>query len=68
MLSALDLPVGLVGLLISIEPLIDMGRTAINVSGSMATGTVTAKVLKQMDVDVYNSTVELVAMEESASL
>ncbi|MDO9191606.1 MAG: cation:dicarboxylase symporter family transporter, partial [Undibacterium sp.] len=33
-LSAMDLPVALAGLLISIEPLIDMGRTALNVSGS----------------------------------
>ena len=57
-LSALNLPVGLVGLLISIEPLIDMGRTAINVSGAMVTGTVTAKILKQIDVDVYNLDVE----------
>lgn len=31
-LSALDLPIALAGLLISIEPLIDMGRTAVNVS------------------------------------
>ena len=32
-LSTLNLPVALAGLLISIEPLIDMGRTAVNVSG-----------------------------------
>lgn len=57
-LSALNLPVGLVGLLISIEPLIDMGRTAINVSGAMVTGTVTAKILKQIDVDIYNSDID----------
>ena len=57
-LSALNLPVGLVGLLISIEPLIDMGRTAINVSGAMVTGTVTGKILKQIDVDIYNSDID----------
>lgn len=64
-LSALDLPVGLVGLLISIEPLIDMGRTAINVSGAMATGTVTAKLLNQIDVDVYNSAIAAADIEET---
>ena len=37
-LSALGMPVELAGLLISIEPLIDMGRTAVNVSGSLAVG------------------------------
>ncbi|MGY4677138.1 L-cystine transporter [Pasteurella sp. P03HT] len=44
-LSTLNLPLALVGLLISIEPLIDMGRTALNVNGSMVAGTVTNKLL-----------------------
>ncbi|CAA0106681.1 L-cystine uptake protein TcyP [BD1-7 clade bacterium] len=44
-LSAMNLPVALAGLLISIEPLIDMGRTAINVNGSMVSGTITARAL-----------------------
>lgn len=34
-LPAMGLPVELVALLISVEPLIDMGRTALNVNGSM---------------------------------
>ncbi|WP_019240973.1 MULTISPECIES: L-cystine transporter [Bacillus] len=54
-LSALDLPVGLAGLLISIEPLIDMGRTVVNVSGSMTAGVVSAKLLGEMNTDFYNS-------------
>jgi len=33
----------LAGLLISIEPLIDMGRTALNVSGSITAGTLTSR-------------------------
>lgn len=45
-LSALDLPLALVGLLISIEPLIDMGRTALNVNGAMVAGTLSNKFLK----------------------
>lgn len=42
-LSTLNLPIELVGLLISIEPLIDMGRTALNVNGSMVAGTISDK-------------------------
>ena len=42
-LPAMGLPVTLVALLISIEPLIDMGRTALNVNGSMTAGTLTSK-------------------------
>ena len=57
-LSAMDLPVALVGLLISIEPLIDMGRTALNVSGSITAGTVTSRVLGQSDMAVFNSDAE----------
>jgi len=53
-LSALDLPVALAGLLISVEPLIDMGRTALNVSGSMTAGVITSKVTKELDTTVYN--------------
>lgn len=44
-LSTLNLPVALAGLLISIEPLIDMGRTAINVNGAMTAGTITSRIL-----------------------
>lgn len=52
-LSAMNLPIGLAGLLISIEPLIDMGRTALNVSGSMTAGLITSRITKELDVDVY---------------
>lgn len=52
-LSVLDLPVGIVGLLISVEPLIDMGRTALNVSGSMTTGILTSRITGDFKEDVY---------------
>jgi L-cystine uptake protein TcyP (sodium:dicarboxylate symporter family) len=52
-LSAMNLPVALAGLLISIEPLIDMGRTALNVSGSITAGTVTARLMGQTDAHVF---------------
>ena len=45
-LPTMGLPVTLVALLISIEPLIDMARTALNVSGSMTAGTLTQRWLK----------------------
>ena len=54
-LSAMNLPVALAGLLISIEPLIDMGRTALNVSGSITAGTVASRVLGETDISVFDS-------------
>lgn len=54
-LSALNLPVALAGVLISVEPLIDMGRTAVNVSGSMVSGVATARVTGDLDKDVYTN-------------
>jgi L-cystine uptake protein TcyP (sodium:dicarboxylate symporter family) len=54
-LSSMNLPVALAGLLISIEPLIDMGRTALNVSGSITAGTLTSRLLGQTDMQVFNS-------------
>lgn len=54
-LPAMGLPVTLVALLISVEPLIDMGRTALNVNGSMAAGTITSQLMKQTDKIVMDS-------------
>ncbi|WP_058909796.1 L-cystine transporter [Entomohabitans teleogrylli] len=54
-LPAMGLPVTLVALLISVEPLIDMGRTALNVSGSMTAGTITSQLMGQTDKQILNS-------------
>ncbi|PAH51998.1 sodium:dicarboxylate symporter [Staphylococcus aureus] len=54
-LSTLNLPVALAGVLISVEPLIDMGRTALNVNDSMLAGTGTAKLTKHWDKDSFES-------------
>lgn len=54
-LSILDFPIALAGILISIEPLIDMGRTALNVSGSMISGTITAKRLGTLDEETFRA-------------
>ncbi len=45
-LPAMGLPVVLVALLISIEPLIDMARTALNVNGAMTAGSITNRLLQ----------------------
>jgi L-cystine uptake protein TcyP (sodium:dicarboxylate symporter family) len=45
-LPAMGFPVLLAALLISIEPLIDMARTALNVNGSMTAGVLTGRLLK----------------------
>ncbi len=57
-LSAMDLPLALAGILISVEPLIDMGRTALNVSGSMVSGIVSSRITKELDTEIYNDTSE----------
>lgn len=54
-LSTMNLPVALAGVLISVEPLIDMGRTALNVNDSMVAGVTTARITGELDKDVYNS-------------
>ncbi|MDT0174903.1 L-cystine transporter [Pantoea sp. RRHST58] len=54
-LPAMGLPVTLVALLISIEPLIDMGRTALNVNGSMTAGSLTSRWLGMTDKAVLES-------------
>lgn len=54
-LPAMGMPVTLVALLISIEPLIDMARTALNVNGSMTAGVLTSRLLKNVRYDTETS-------------
>ncbi|SHM64074.1 L-cystine transporter [Gracilibacillus kekensis] len=53
-LSSMNLPVALAGLLITVEPLIDMGRTALNVNDSILSGTLTSKIMKKLNIKKYN--------------
>ena len=55
-LPAMGLPIAIAALLISIEPLIDMARTALNVSGSMTAGTITSRLLKSKEASVEGQT------------
>lgn len=50
-LPAMGLPVTIAALLISIEPLIDMARTALNVSGAMTAGTIASRLLGKKEAD-----------------
>ena len=50
-LPALGFPVTIAALLISIEPLIDMARTSLNVNGSMTAGLLTSRILKSLSDD-----------------
>ncbi|EJF87499.1 hypothetical protein ME1_01101 [Bartonella vinsonii subsp. arupensis OK-94-513] len=52
-LPVMGLPVSLVAVLMSIEPLIDMGRTALNVSDSMLAGTITSQMLRTTDKSIF---------------
>ncbi|MFM5527342.1 cation:dicarboxylate symporter family transporter [Aeromonas veronii] len=44
-LSTLNFPIALVGVMIAIEPLVDMGRTALNVNGSIMAAMITKRLL-----------------------
>ncbi len=50
-LPAMGFPVTLAALLISIEPLIDMARTALNVNGAMTAGVITGRLVKNLPED-----------------
>lgn len=55
-LSTLGLPLDGVGLLLAIDPIIDMGRTALNVAGQALVPTLVAKQEGILDLDVYGAT------------
>ena len=63
-LSTLGLPLAGVGLLLATEPIIDMGRTAVNVTGQAVAATVVAKRAHILDEDVWNSTEALPTPEK----
>ena len=54
-LSTLGLPLAGVGLLLAIEPIIDMGRTAVNVTGQAVVAAVVSTREKILDKDVWDA-------------
>ena len=55
-LSSLGLPLAGVGLLLAVDPILDMGRTAVNVAGQALVPTIVAKREGILDVERYRST------------
>lgn len=53
-LSTLGLPLEGVGLLLAIDPILDMGRTAVNVAGQALVPTIVSKREGILDEEVYN--------------
>lgn len=54
-LGALNLPIAIAGLVISVEPVVDMMRTMVNVNDSMLAGVVSSRTIKQFDDSVLNN-------------
>ena len=54
-LSTLGLPLAGVGLLLAIEPIVDMGRTALNVSGQALVPAIVAKRHEILDAERYDA-------------
>ncbi|MGY1689852.1 dicarboxylate/amino acid:cation symporter [Geodermatophilus sp. SYSU D01105] len=55
-LSTLGLPLAGVGLLLAIDPILDMGRTAVNVAGQALVPTIVAKREGILDLERYRAT------------
>ncbi|OYW98615.1 MAG: sodium:proton antiporter, partial [Caulobacter vibrioides] len=54
-LSTLGLPLEGAGLLLAIDPILDMGRTAVNVAGQALVPTLVAKREGILDLEAYNA-------------
>ncbi|WP_460462437.1 dicarboxylate/amino acid:cation symporter [Arthrobacter pigmenti] len=54
-LSTLGLPLAGVGLLLAVDPIVDMGRTAVNVAGQALVPTIVAKRQGILDPELYNA-------------
>ena len=65
-LSTLGLPLEGVGLLLAIDPILDMGRTALNVAGQALVPTIVAKREGILDLELYNAKREGVAYNDDA--
>jgi Na+/H+-dicarboxylate symporter len=61
-LSTLGLPLAGVGLLLAIDPILDMGRTAVNVAGQALVPTIVAKREGILDLERYRSTSSIDAL------
>ena len=62
-LGTLNLPVGILGVLIAIDPIVDMARTALNVNDSILTGLITAKSMGEVDMHKFADRAAVVSRE-----
>lgn len=67
-LGTMGLPIEIVGLLASVEPLIDMGRTALNVSDSMVAGVTASNAVGDLDRSVLRDPAARVSGEGHAGV
>ncbi|WP_274627150.1 dicarboxylate/amino acid:cation symporter [Arvimicrobium flavum] len=66
-LSTLGLPLAGVGLLLAIDPILDMGRTAVNVAGQALVPTIVSKRQGILDQDAYDNAVGVEELDVSAA-
>ena len=66
-LSTLGLPLEGVGLLLAIDPILDMGRTAVNVAGQALVPTIVAKRQGILDQRVYDTVEHIEALDTTPS-
>lgn len=64
-LTIMGLDITIVAILVSIEALIDMARTALNISGSMLSGVITAKRNGSLNTTQYNAQSTISTQQES---
>lgn len=67
-LGTMGLPIEIVGLLASVEPLIDMGRTALNVSDSMVAGVTASNAVGKLDRETFSDPEARVSSSAQAEL
>ncbi|HIW75501.1 MULTISPECIES: L-cystine transporter [Gordonibacter] len=67
-LGTMGLPIEIVGILASVEPLIDMGRTALNVSDSMVAGITAANTSGTLNRAIFNDPTAHVTTESHEGL
>ena len=65
-LSTLGLPLEGVGLLLAIDPILDMGRTAVNVAGQALVPVIVAKREGLLDEAIYNAAPPEMGLDEAA--
>lgn len=59
-LGTLNLPITIMGVIIAIDPIVDMARTLVNVNDSILAGVVAARQTKSLDTDTLSDTSKVV--------